>query len=77
VTIPDEIVAEFHLHAGTELEWTKGDKGKIIVQPVKSRVELAAELKGAGRKWLNGQGAQVEQLLRDRKLDDELDRQDE
>lgn len=76
VGIPQEIVREFGIHPGTQLEWTRNPDHSIRVVPLKSRGERSRELLGAGRKWLKPGESAVEELIRERQRDDELDRQD-
>lgn len=76
VSIPPDIAREFDIHPGTQLEWAKGGEGVIAVKPLPSRGELARQLLGAGRRWLQPGADPIGDLLRERERDDQLDRAD-
>ena len=76
VSIPPDIAREFDIHPGTQLEWTKGGEGIIAVKPLPSRGELARQLLGAGRRWLQPGADPIGDLLRERERDGQLDRAD-
>lgn len=73
VSIPPDIAREFDIHPGTQLEWAKGGEGIIAVKPLPDRGELARQLLGAGRRWLQPGADPIGDLLRERHLDDQLD----
>ncbi|MGO8700685.1 MAG: AbrB/MazE/SpoVT family DNA-binding domain-containing protein [Limisphaerales bacterium] len=77
VSIPPEIVRDFDIHPGTHLEWAKSSEGTILVKPLPNRGKLAAELMGAGRRWLKPSADPVGDLIREREQDDKLDQADE
>jgi bifunctional DNA-binding transcriptional regulator/antitoxin component of YhaV-PrlF toxin-antitoxin module len=77
VKIPPEIVREFGIRPGTQLEWTKGGEGVISLKPLPSRGELARKLMGAGRHLLKPGADPIADLIRDRERDDQLDRRDD
>ena len=73
VSIPADIIREFDIHPGTQLEWTKSGEGAIMVKPLPSRGELARQLMGAGRRWLKAGADPIGDLIRERERDDEFD----
>jgi len=76
VAIPSDIVREFNIRPGTRLEWAKSAEGGINVKPLPSRGELARRLLGAGRRFLKEGTNPIDDLIRERDEDDELDRID-
>ena len=76
VSIPPDIAREFDIHPGTRLEWAKAGEGVITVKPLPDRGELARQLMGAGRRWLKPGADPIGDLVRERELDDRLDRAD-
>jgi AbrB family looped-hinge helix DNA binding protein len=73
VSIPPEIVREFDIRPGTELEWAKGTDGNIIIKPLFKRGELARQVLGAGRRWLRPECDPIADLIKEREQDSELD----
>ncbi len=73
VSIPPDIAREFDIHPGTKLEWAKGGDGLITVKPLLRRGELARQLMGAGRRWLNPGADPIGDLIREREHDDQPD----
>ena len=73
VSIPPDIAREFDIHPGTKLEWAKGGDGLITVKPLLRRGELARQLMGAGRRWLNPGADPIGDLIREREQDDQPD----
>lgn len=76
VGIPPEIAREFDIHPGTRLEWAKGAGGIIAVKPLPSRGERARQVMGAGRRWLKPGADPIDDLIRQREQDDQLDEAD-
>jgi AbrB family looped-hinge helix DNA binding protein len=77
VSIPPEIVRDFDIHPGTQLEWTRSGEGAILLRPISSRGELARQLMGAGKRWLKPGADPIGDLVREREQDDKLDQADE
>lgn len=77
VSIPPEIAREFDIHPGTRLDWAKAGDGVIAVKPLPSRGELARQLLGAGRHLLKPGADPIDDLIRERETDDQLDGTDE
>ena len=55
------------------MEWAKGRDGLITVKPLLRRGELARQLVGAGRRWLNPGADPIGDLSREREQDDQPD----
>ena len=72
-SIPPDIARKFDIHPGTKLEWAKGGDGLITVKPLLRRGELARQLMGAGRRWLNPGADPIGDLIREREQDDQPD----
>lgn len=70
VSIPPEIAQELGIRPGTELEWVKTEHGEVIVRPRRTRGELARELLGSGRKWLEPGTDPIAELIEERRRDD-------
>jgi len=77
VSIPPDIAREFDIHPGTQLEWSKTGEGTLTVKPLPNRGELARQLMGAGRRWLKPGTDPIDDLIREREKDDQLDRADD
>jgi AbrB family looped-hinge helix DNA binding protein len=76
VSIPADIAREFGIHPGTLLECSKTGEGTLTVKALPSRGELARQLLGAGRRWLKGGTDPIDDLIREREKDDQLDQAD-
>ena len=77
VRIPADIAREFDIHPGTRLEWANAGEGVIAVKPVPCRGEMARQLMGTGRRWLKPGTDPINDLLREREQDHQLDLADE
>ena len=69
VTVPAKLARQLDIKAGTRLEWEISD-GALIVRPLLSRHELAAQLAGSGRGWLKADDDPIGDLLRERAEDE-------
>ncbi len=70
VTLPAEIVRALDLKVGVQLEWSIGPDRIIVARPLSSRAQRAAELFGAGRKYLRPGADPVTDLIAERVQDD-------
>lgn len=77
VSIPPDIVREFDIHPGTQLEWGKAGEGVISVKPLPSRGELARQLMGAGRHLVAPGTDPIGDLIRERERDARFDQADD
>lgn len=68
ITIPASLAARFSLKPGTRIEWRPGDApDEIRCRIVPAPAQLAEELKGAGRKYLQaGQTHPLDRLASER-----------
>lgn len=66
VTLPAEIVKALELAPGTQLEWVIGPDRTLIATPLPTRARLAADLMGAGRKYLRSGSDPVRDLIAER-----------
>lgn len=71
VTLPAEIVQALELRVGVQLEWSIGPDHTLIARPMPSRAQRAAELFGAGRKYLRPGADPVAVLIAERVQDDD------
>jgi hypothetical protein len=71
VTLPVEIVRALDLTPGTQLDWAIGPNGTLVATPQPRRSQQAAELFGAGRRYLRPDSDPVRDLIAERVADDE------
>jgi AbrB family looped-hinge helix DNA binding protein len=77
VSIPPDIAEKCDIHPGTQLEWVMAADGAILVKPLRGRAELARQLLGAGKRWLNPGAKPIDDLIKSREKDNKLDQDDE
>ncbi len=70
VTLPAEIVRALDLKAGIQVEWSIGPDRTMVERPLSGRAQRAAELVGAGRKYLRPGVDPVADLIAERVQDD-------
>jgi AbrB family looped-hinge helix DNA binding protein len=77
VNIPSELASQLNIQPGTRLQWEKTGEGAILVRPLPNKAQLARELMGAGRQWLQPQSDPIGDLVREREEDHQLDSADQ
>lgn len=72
ITIPAALANRHGMKPGTRIEWLDGETSdEIICRILPDPATLAAELRGAGRKYLRpGQAHPIDELLAERVVDD-------
>jgi bifunctional DNA-binding transcriptional regulator/antitoxin component of YhaV-PrlF toxin-antitoxin module len=73
VPIPEEIAAEFGLREGTPVAGERTEDGRLTLRPALTRQEAAKRLRGMGRAWLKPGESGVEEFLKWRQEERELD----
>ena len=69
VTLPAEIVKRLELTPGTQLDWEIGPNRTLIATPRPTKAQLAGELMGAGRKYLQPGTDPIADLIAERAAD--------
>lgn len=73
VTLPAELVRLLELGPGTQLDWKIGPDGTLVATVCPSKARLAAELMGAGRRYLRPGSDPIADLIAERVADDQTD----
>lgn len=73
VPLPAEWLQEHGIHEGSELEWKRGDDGSLNLRPLRTRSEIARSLLGAGRRFLKPGESGVDEFLKWRQEEREMD----
>ena len=73
ITIPAQLVRTLDIKPGTRLDWSVGEDGELIAQILPDRGELARQLAGIGRPWLEDGEDPIAELDRERADDDHVE----
>ena len=74
VSVPESVATQLGIGPGTRLEWMVDAAGVLTVRTI-SRAEIFRSLLGAGRPFLSPGDDPIAELIRERELDDEIDRE--
>ena len=55
VTIPAKLARQLDIQPGVRIDWSIGEGGVLIARLLPPRGELARQVAGMGRSWLEGQ----------------------
>ena len=73
VPLPEELAHEFGIHKGSEIEWERTDDGALKLRVPNDRLEAVRRLRGMGRDLLKPGESGVEEFLKWRQEERELD----
>ncbi len=71
ITIPAALARELNIEAGQQIDWQIGEDGILIARPLPKRGDLAQQLAGMGRAWLDEGDDPIADLIAERIQDDE------
>jgi bifunctional DNA-binding transcriptional regulator/antitoxin component of YhaV-PrlF toxin-antitoxin module len=73
VRIPAELARRLGIEAGQRIAWEIGPEGALIGRLVASRGQLARQVAGMGRDWLEAGQDPIAELIEERGLDDGIE----
>jgi AbrB family looped-hinge helix DNA binding protein len=73
VTIPAELARKLNIEVGQRIDWQVGPEGMLIGKLLPSRGQLARQVAGMGRDWLEAGQDPIADLIAERAQADEIE----
>ena len=70
ITIPAEIARKLNIESGQRIDWRIDEDGNLVVKLLPKRGELARQVAGMGREWLEEGADPVAELIEERRRAD-------
>lgn len=73
ITIPADLARKLNIEVGQRIDWQIGPEGVLIGRLLPSRGQLARQVAGMGRGWLEAGQDPIAELIEERALADEIE----